>query len=99
MVSDMLQQSFVENVEVPQTQFFDRVVVQLLHRDRDAECKLCKRPEIRQVQFFGGCRHARWCGNDRAMVQTVQNCGVPQVQCSDKAVDVRCSSSTVWTSL
>ena len=26
IISDMLQQSFVENVEVPQTQFFDRVV-------------------------------------------------------------------------
>ena len=28
------QQSFVENMEVPQTQCFDRVLVQLLHRDR-----------------------------------------------------------------
>ena len=28
------QQGFVDYVEVPQLQFFDRVVVQLLHRDR-----------------------------------------------------------------
>ena len=33
IISDMLQQSFVENVEVPQTQFFDTVVVLLLLRD------------------------------------------------------------------
>ena len=30
IISDMLQQFFVENVEVPQTQFFDRVVARLL---------------------------------------------------------------------
>ena len=30
IISDMLHHSFVENVEVPQTQFFDRVVVLLL---------------------------------------------------------------------
>ena len=35
---------FVEYVEVPQLQFLDSVVVQLLHRDRDAQCKLCRRP-------------------------------------------------------
>ena len=52
------------------------------------------------VQFWDGRRHARWCANDRAMVQTVQNCGVLQVQCADKVVDVpTCSSSTAWTSL
>ena len=27
-------------------------VFQLLHRDRYAQCKLCRRPEIRQVQFL-----------------------------------------------
>ena len=30
IISDMLQQFFVKNVEVPQTEFFDRVVVRLL---------------------------------------------------------------------
>ena len=40
------------------------------------------------VQFWEGRRHARCCANDRVMVQTVQNCGVPQLHCSDKFVDV-----------
>ena len=40
------------------------------------------------VQFWEGRRHARCCANDRVMVQTVQNFGVPQLHCSDKFVDV-----------
>ena len=40
------------------------------------------------VQFWEGRRHARCCANDRVVVQTVQNCFVPQLHCSDKVVDV-----------
>ena len=93
------QQSIFEFFKVPQLQFIDRVVVTSVASQRQgSQCKLYRRPDS-MVQFWEGCRHARWCANDRAMVQTVQNCGVPQVQCSDKVVDARCSSSTVWTSL
>ena len=35
-----------------------------------------------------GRRHARCSTNDRFMVQTLQNCCVPQLQCPDKVVDV-----------
>ena len=34
IICDKFQQVFVEYVEVPQLPFIDRVVVQLLHRDR-----------------------------------------------------------------
>ena len=50
------QQSFVVSVDVPQIPFIDRVVdLSVVHRDRDAQCKLCRRPEIRQVQFMDSC--------------------------------------------
>ena len=49
----LLQQFFVENVEVPQTQFFDRMVVQLLHRDRDATVQTVQKTvEFLQVQLL-----------------------------------------------
>ena len=80
---------FVEYVEVPQLQFFDRVVVQLLHRDRDAQCKLCRRPS----SFF---RCSSWTRltcpllyYDRCVGLTVQKTvEVPQVQYFDRVVDV-----------
>ena len=80
---------FVEYVEVPQFQFFDRVVVQLPHRDRDAQCKLCRRPS----SFF---RCSSWTRltcpllyYDRCVGLTVQKTvEVPQVQYFDRVVDV-----------
>ena len=84
------QQSFVVSVDVPQIPFIDRVVVQLLHRDRDAQCKLCKRPEIRQVQFSDWLGHPLLY-NDRCLGLIVQKTvEVPQVQYFDKVFDVPC---------
>ena len=61
---------------------------QLLHRDRDAQCKLCKRREIRQVQFFDWLGHPLLY-NDSCLGLTVQKTvEVPQVQYSDRVVDV-----------
>ena len=83
------QQVFVEYVEVPQLQFFDRVVVQLLHRDRYTVQTVQKSVVILQVQFLDRFRHARRCATTGWMVQTVQKTWeVPQVQYSDRVVDV-----------
>ena len=63
-------QSFVENVEVPQTQFFDRVVVQLLHRDRyttGAVLGLVGTPVVVQQQVLGFDR-AENCGSSAVAV-------------------------------
>ena len=61
-------QSFVENMEVPQTQFFDRVVVQLLHRDRYTVQTVQKSVEFAQVQTLVLLGHPllyndRWCSD------------------------------------
>ena len=48
------QQVFVEYVEVPQLQLFDRVEVQLLHRDRYTVQTVHKSVVILQVQFLDG---------------------------------------------
>ena len=48
-----LQQSFFGTVEMPQIQFLNRLrTFQLCHRDRYAQCKLCRKPVIPQVQFL-----------------------------------------------
>ena len=55
--------------------------------------KLCRRPEIRQVQFLDRFGHARRCATTGWMVQTVQKTvEVPQLQLGvvhslDKVVD------------
>ena len=66
-------------VKVPQIQFIVSLCEHsVLHRDgvHSANCAEDRR-------FHGavldGRRHARCCANDRVMVQTVQNCGVPQL--------------------
>ena len=69
------QQSFVEYVEVPQLQFFDRVVVQLLHRDRYTVKTVQKSAEIP--------RRSSWTGWDTPVVvqrqvlgfDSSENCG------------------------
>ena len=56
------QQSFVEYVEVPQLHFIDRVVgISVASQRQGSQCKLCRRPEIRQVQFLDRLGHARRC--------------------------------------
>ena len=56
------QQSFVEYVEVPQLQFIDKVVgISIASQRQGSQCKLCRRPEIRQVQFLDRLGHARRC--------------------------------------
>ena len=83
------QQSFVELFLVPQLQFIDRVVVTLVASQRQgSQCKLSRRPEI------------PWCSSGMVVNMPVgvpttgygsdspENCGVPQVQYSDKVVDV-----------
>ena len=81
-------QSFVKNVEVPQTQFFDRVAVQLLHRDRYTVQTVHKSVEIAQVQFLDLLGHPLLY-NDRSLGLTEQKTvEVPQLQCSDKVYDV-----------
>ena len=57
VICDKLQQVFVEYVEVPQLQFFDRVVVQLLHRDRYTVQTVQKSVEILQAQFLDWLGH------------------------------------------
>ena len=88
-------QQFVEYMEVPQLQFLDRVVVQLLHRDRYTVQTVQKSVEILQVQFLD------WFGPPVVVQRQVrgsdgaENSGVPQVQYFDRVVDVpACSSST-----
>ena len=39
----------------------DSVLQSVGHSCCGTQCKLCRRPETRQVQFLGGCRRARWC--------------------------------------
>ena len=81
-------QQFVEYVEVPQLQFFDRVVVQLLHRDRYTVQTVQKSVELLQEQFLDWFEHPLLY-NDRcvglAMQKTLE---VPQVQYFDRVVDV-----------
>ena len=50
-------------------------LLQLLDRDRAHNTQLCRRPEIRHVQFLGGCRHASWCANDRIWSDSAENFG------------------------
>ena len=52
IISDKLQQSFVEFVEVPQLQFIDIVVGFVASQRQGSQCKLCRRPDIGQVQFL-----------------------------------------------
>ena len=81
-------QSFVENVEVLQTQFFDRVVVQLLHSDRYTVQTVQKSVEIAQVQFLDWLGHPLLY-NDRCLGLTEQKTVEgPQLQSSDKVYDV-----------
>ena len=88
IVQLQFQQSFVEYVEVPQLQFFDRVVVQLLQRDRYTVQTVQKSVEILQVQFLDWLGHPLLY-NDRCLGLTVQKTvEVPQVQYSDRVVDV-----------
>ena len=88
IICDKLQQVFVEYVEVPQLQLFDRVVVQLLHRDRYTVQTVQKSVEILQVQFLDGLGHPLLY-NDRCLGLTVQKTlEAPQVQYSDRVVDV-----------
>ena len=85
------QQFFVDYVEVPQLQFIDSMVVfQLLHRDRDAQCKMCRRPSS-----FSWCSSwTRWtcpllCCDRRAGLTVQKTVEVPQLQYFDRVVDVR----------
>ena len=73
---------------MPQLQFFDRVVVQLLHRDRYTVQTVQKSVEILQVQFLDWLGHPLLY-NDWWLGLTVQKTvEVPQVQYSDMVVDV-----------
>ena len=72
--------------EVPQLQFIDEWLLQLLLRS-GSQCKLWRRPEIPWCSS-GWLSICTLLCNDRFMVQTVQNCGVPQLRCPVKVVDV-----------
>ena len=67
-------QQFVEYVEVPQLQFFDRVVVQLLHRDRFTVQTVQKSVEILQVQFLDWL-DTRCCTTTGAWSDGAENSG------------------------
>ena len=71
VIMPQFSQSFVENMEVPQTQFFDRVVVQLLHRDRYTVQTVQKSVEFAQVQFLDLLGHPLLY-NDRCLGLTEQ---------------------------
>ena len=97
----LFQQSFVEFVEVPQTQFSDRVVVQLLHSDRYTVQTVQKSVEIAQVQFLDWLGHPLLY-NDRCLGFTEQKTvEAPQLQCSDKGDDVPVCAvhRRLWTCL
>ena len=68
-------QSFVENIEVPQTQFFDRVVVQLLHRDRYTVQTVQKSVEVAQVQFLDWLGHPLTVERQVLGFDRAENCG------------------------
>ena len=87
IISDMLQQSFVEFVEVPQLPFIDIVVGFVVSQRQDSQCKLCRRPDIGQVQFLDWDMPVVVQRQGR-MVQTVQSGGAAG------AVPAR-----LWTSL
>ena len=83
------RQSFVVIFQVPQLQFIDRVVdTSVASQRQDSQCKLYRRLEI------------PWCSSGMVVDMSVgvpttgygsdgtENCGVPQVQYSDKVVDV-----------
>ena len=72
---------------MPQTQFFDRVVVQLLHRDRYTVQTVQKSVD-RTGAVLGLLGHPLLY-NDRCLGLTEQKTvEVPQLQCSDKVYDV-----------
>ena len=52
IISDKLQLSFVESVEVPQLPFIDIVVGFVASQRQGSQCKLCRRPDVGQVQFL-----------------------------------------------
>ena len=87
IISDMLQQSFVGFVEVPQIQFFDIVVGFVASQRQGSQCKLCRRPVVGQVQFLDWDTNVVVQRQGR-MVQTVQSGGAAG------AVPAR-----LWTSL
>ena len=82
------QQSTVEFFMVPQLQFIDRVVVQMLHRDRYTVHTVQKSVEVAQVQSLDWLAHLL-LSNDRCLGWTEQKTvEVQQLQCSDKVNDV-----------
>ena len=52
IISDKLQQSFVQFVEVPQLPFIDIVVGFVASQRQGSQCELCRRPDVGQVQFL-----------------------------------------------
>ena len=86
IISDKLQQSFVESVEVPQLPFIDIVVGFVASQRQGSQCKLFRRPDFGQVQFLDGTRpslcndRAGWSRQFSLEVQQVQflpHCGRP----------------------
>ena len=87
IISDKLQQSFVESEEALQLQFIDIVVGFVASQRQGSQCKLCRRPDVGQVQFL-----------DRDTPVVVQRQGrmVQTVQFGGAAGAV---PATLWTSL
>ena len=75
IICDKFQQVFVEYVEVPQLPFIDRMVVQLLHRDRYTVQTVQKSVVILQVQFLDRLGHARRCATTGWIADSAENWG------------------------
>ena len=57
IISDKLQQSFVESVEVPQTQFIDSMVgFPVASQRQGSQCKLCRRRRFARCSSWIGTR-------------------------------------------
>ena len=87
IISDKLQQSFVKFVEVPQLLFIDIVVGFVASQRQGSQCKLCRRPDVGQVQFLD------W---DTPVVVQRQGPMVHAVQSGGAAGAV---PATLWTTL
>ena len=87
IISDKLQQSFVESVEVPQTQFIDSMVgFPVASQRQGSECKLYRRRRFARCSSWIGTRpslcndRAGWSRQFSLEVQQVQflpGCGRP----------------------
>ena len=87
-ISDLLQQFFVEFVKVPQLQFIDIVVGFVVRRDRYTVQTVQKTVVIRTGAVLGPVGIPVVVQRQVLRFTEQKTVEVPQLQCSDRVVDV-----------